>query len=315
MGGLPKIGCVAMQFGMDEDIPTNLIRSRTYFEDLVVDREHASTNEGCNRCYCLRANKQYPICKHEILFDKQKEGSLATAISMPVPLPICGASLMTFSHRDDLERMPTWIPKDYIGHNDDTTVQYGVILSGENMTVAKQEGLLKKFKFTSTIIEKVQELCADGDKLRGEVDELSKATPKSLWIKDLDALDPELDITFQRLQNHKAEEVQIRPRVESQQEKQCFILRDEDDDDDDEEVLELKHRLAAYNLKSSPDHSEGSSLCLVSERSYSPCWSYDQWNSAAPLEKGYRAVIISKSELQRVSHDRSFEFRTSWVGA
>ncbi|KAI8554969.1 hypothetical protein RHMOL_Rhmol05G0137400 [Rhododendron molle] len=38
------------------------------------------------------------------------------------------------------------------------------------------------------------------------------------------------------------------------QEKQCLILRDEDEDDD--EVLELKHRLAAYNLKSSPHHSE-----------------------------------------------------------
>ena len=29
------------------------------------------------------------------------------------------------------------------------------------------------------------------------------------------------------------------------------------DDDDDDEVLELKERLAAYNLESSPDHSGG----------------------------------------------------------
>ncbi|KAI8538700.1 hypothetical protein RHMOL_Rhmol09G0124700 [Rhododendron molle] len=38
------------------------------------------------------------------------------------------------------------------------------------------------------------------------------------------------------------------------QEKSSLILRDEDDDD---EVLELKDRFAAYNLESSPDHSEG----------------------------------------------------------
>lgn len=47
-------------------------------------------------------------------------------------------------------------------------------------------------------LEKVQELCADRDKLSGEVDELSKATPKSLWIKDLDALDRELDVQVHR---------------------------------------------------------------------------------------------------------------------
>lgn len=39
------------------------------------------------------------------------------------------------------------------------------------------------------------------------------------------------------------------------------LLRDEDDDDDDE-VLELKDRLAAYNLESSPDQSEGNCLYL-----------------------------------------------------
>ncbi|CAK9140400.1 unnamed protein product [Ilex paraguariensis] len=43
-------------------------------------------------------------------------------------------------------------------------------------------------------LEKVQELCADRDKLNEEVDDLKKATPKSMWTKDLDALERELDV-------------------------------------------------------------------------------------------------------------------------
>ncbi|KAF5736454.1 DNA topoisomerase 2 [Tripterygium wilfordii] len=45
----------------------------------------------------------------------------------------------------------------------------------------------------SLTLEKVQELCADKDKLNQEVDDLRKATPKSMWIKDLDALERELN--------------------------------------------------------------------------------------------------------------------------
>lgn len=41
--------------------------------------------------------------------------------------------------------------------------------------------------------EKVQELCADRKKLEDEVKELKKSTPKDLWMKDLDALEKELD--------------------------------------------------------------------------------------------------------------------------
>jgi DNA topoisomerase-2 len=39
-----------------------------------------------------------------------------------------------------------------------------------------------------------------------------------------------------------------------QQEKPTLVLNDDDEDD---EVLELKERLAAYNLESSPDQSAG----------------------------------------------------------
>lgn len=43
-------------------------------------------------------------------------------------------------------------------------------------------------------LEKVQALLAERDKLNNEVDELRKATPKSLWVKDLDALEEQLDV-------------------------------------------------------------------------------------------------------------------------
>ncbi|EOY18139.1 Topoisomerase II isoform 3 [Theobroma cacao] len=45
----------------------------------------------------------------------------------------------------------------------------------------------------SLTLEKVQELCADRDKLQQEVEDLRKATPKSLWLKDLDNLEIQLD--------------------------------------------------------------------------------------------------------------------------
>ena len=42
--------------------------------------------------------------------------------------------------------------------------------------------------------EKVQELCAERDKLNKEVDDLRKETPKSFWRKDLDAQEGQLDV-------------------------------------------------------------------------------------------------------------------------
>lgn len=43
-------------------------------------------------------------------------------------------------------------------------------------------------------LEKVQELCADRDKLNAEVEDMRNATPKHLWMKDLDVLDKQLDV-------------------------------------------------------------------------------------------------------------------------
>ncbi|KAF5957508.1 hypothetical protein HYC85_004733 [Camellia sinensis] len=40
---------------------------------------------------------------------------------------------------------------DYTKHNDDITVHFEVIMFEENLIMAQQEGLLKKFKLTTTI--------------------------------------------------------------------------------------------------------------------------------------------------------------------
>ena len=50
-----------------------------------------------------------------------------------------------------------------------------------------------------------------------------------------------------------------------QPKKQTLVLNDDDDDDEEEEedVLELKERLAAYNLDSSPDQSAGKCYIVI----------------------------------------------------
>ncbi|XWS74969.1 hypothetical protein CRYUN_Cryun01aG0044300 [Craigia yunnanensis] len=42
-------------------------------------------------------------------------------------------------------------------------------------------------------LEKVKELCSDRDKIHHDVEDLRKATPRSLWLKDLDDLEMQLD--------------------------------------------------------------------------------------------------------------------------
>lgn len=53
---------------------------------------------------------------------------------------------------------------------------------------------LLQMEIGNLTIERVQKLLQDREQLNGEVDELRKATPMSLWKKDLDALDRELDV-------------------------------------------------------------------------------------------------------------------------
>ncbi|XP_030539127.1 DNA topoisomerase 2 isoform X2 [Rhodamnia argentea] len=158
-------------------------------------------------------------------------------------------------------------------------------------------------------LEKVQELCADKDKLVNEVDALRKATPENLWLKDLAALEEKLDeqekIDAQAEETRKARsktnvagtkvsrQAPKKPRKNNTKannseaqaqvtEGSTIALEAEaadvakpkrgarsreapalkpsksasvSDDDDDFELLELKDRLAAYNLESSPDNS------------------------------------------------------------
>ncbi|KAK6124842.1 hypothetical protein DH2020_041418 [Rehmannia glutinosa] len=140
--------------------------------------------------------------------------------------------------------------KDFREFNDDKTVHFEIYMSEKNLAMAKEEGLIEKFKLSTTIstsnmhlfnpkgvlakysspekvtdfIEefcdlrlefyekrkifmlsmlelellklenKVQELCAQRKKLNDEVDGLRHATPKSLWLKDLDSLEQKLNL-------------------------------------------------------------------------------------------------------------------------
>ncbi|KAG6581568.1 DNA topoisomerase 2, partial [Cucurbita argyrosperma subsp. sororia] len=187
------------------------------------------------------------------------------------------------------------------------------VVKGER--VSDYEYLLALAIGTLTI-EKVQELCNERDKFKGEVEELRKATPKSLWLKDLDYLEKELDEMDrndaqadevrkqQRIKNNDIKpkisrnapkaprnskktsnsetitesmdittssstttEVANNPVVKpkgkaaprkapAKKQGKAAVL----DDDDDDEVLELKYRLAAYKLESSPEPSEVSAM-------------------------------------------------------
>ncbi|XP_010023678.2 DNA topoisomerase 2 [Eucalyptus grandis] len=159
-------------------------------------------------------------------------------------------------------------------------------------------------------LEKVQELCADKDKLVDEVDALRKATPENLWLEDLAALEEKLD--EQEKMDAQAEETRkarskangVGTKVSRQAPKkprkndtkannpeaQAEVTQGStvtleagnaadvakpkrgagarkapapkpsksasvSDDDEDFEMLDLKERLAAYNLESSPDNS------------------------------------------------------------
>ncbi|OVA19386.1 DNA topoisomerase II [Macleaya cordata] len=196
-------------------------------------------------------------------------------------------------------------------------------LSSRGVRASDYEYLLSMAIGTLTL-EKVQELCNDKQRLDGEVDELRRATSKSLWKKDLDALEKEFD--EQDKNDSKAEEarkvmkskvmkeagmkdskpVAKNPRknntkkvnnpaavaasaqVSSTMEIENIseaakpkgrggprkapakkgkpALVDSDDEDDDE-ILELKERLAAYNLDSSPEQSSAGPVAAMETES------------------------------------------------
>ncbi|OWM78385.1 DNA topoisomerase 2 [Punica granatum] len=165
--------------------------------------------------------------------------------------------------------------------------------------------------------EKVQELCAERDKLLDEVEGLKSSTPMDLWLKDLEDLERELDELDKndaeadaarkvsqaratsaagakgsrqapknpRKNTKKATNLEAvgensempstnsssvvtdnaapvaKPKgrggakkapAATKQNRSAAVLEDEDDD---EELLDLKERLARYNLDSSPENS------------------------------------------------------------
>ncbi|KAG5253909.1 DNA topoisomerase [Salix suchowensis] len=126
-------------------------------------------------------------------------------------------------------------------------------------------------------LEKVQQLCADHDKLNGEVDILRKTTPTALWVKDLEALEMQFDALdkydaeaeearrklkgdadgeagFKVSKQNAAEVVKPKGRAGSRKapakkEKPSPLM------DEDDEIESLKDRLDAYRLDSSPERS------------------------------------------------------------
>ncbi|KAM1369168.1 hypothetical protein ACFX2F_039790 [Malus domestica] len=183
--------------------------------------------------------------------------------------------------------------------NSEAAIEKGARISDYEYLISMAIGTLT--------IERVQALLDDRDKANAEVDELRKSTPRSLWLKDLDALEMELDeleksealaeeakkkarTQVKNVPASKASKQAPKPRKNTKKannaEAASSVMEIEKDpevvkktggagpkkapaakkqvkssaflsDDDDDEVLELKERLAAYNLDSSPENSAG----------------------------------------------------------
>uniref|UniRef100_A0A7N0T385 DNA topoisomerase 2 n=1 Tax=Kalanchoe fedtschenkoi TaxID=63787 RepID=A0A7N0T385_KALFE len=178
--------------------------------------------------------------------------------------------------------------------SEDTEVAKGVQASDYEYLLSMAIGTLT--------LEKVQELCAERDKLNTEVNELRGSSPKSLWLKDLDALEKQLDEQDQKDAEEALRKSKIKvtttagarkaPPVPRKNNKKTVKPESAADimdisateienpagvgkpkarvaskklpakkkqvamDDVEDEVMALKDRLAAYNLDSSPEHSE-----------------------------------------------------------
>ena len=66
--------------------------------------------------------------------------------------------------------------------------------AGKGVIAAADYEYLLSMAIASLTLEKVQSLCNERDKLEGDVEEMRRATPKSLWKKDLDAFLQQLDV-------------------------------------------------------------------------------------------------------------------------
>ncbi|XBH67531.1 hypothetical protein VPH35_095897 [Triticum aestivum] len=115
--------------------------------------------------------------------------------------------------------------------------------------------------------EKVQELIALQKNLEGKVESLCKTTPETLWLRDLDALEKELDVIDAKFE---AEE-QVREKAALLKEQRWNTLVKSQKAsapvrDDDNGAFELKNRLLAYDLdESSPEHSGSANVQCCAE--------------------------------------------------
>uniref|UniRef100_A0ACD5YXT2 Uncharacterized protein n=1 Tax=Avena sativa TaxID=4498 RepID=A0ACD5YXT2_AVESA len=177
-----------------------------------------------------------------------------------------------------------------VGATEDEENDENPIEAAAGVNASAYEYLLAMAIGTLTL-EKAQELKAQQKNMEDEVEGLKGTAPKDLWLKDLDALEKELDVLDAKF---KADEEERRVSRESNKGKaapkrqpkktaaksQKANLAGSDDEDyaapipkpaaqkkkpakkatapvkeEDQDVLELKDRLAAYNLESSPDHT------------------------------------------------------------
>ncbi|PSS24455.1 DNA topoisomerase [Actinidia chinensis var. chinensis] len=259
-----------------------------------------------------------------------------------------------------------------VGATDDVeeTEESPDVIASKGIRASDYEYLLSMAIGTLTL-EKVQELCAERDKLNKEVDDLRKATPKSLWINDLDALekvlgeqdesDAQAEDARKKMKSRVMTEAGLKvsrqppknPRKNSKKatnaesvsestalstsssmetdnvaevvkpkggrgapkkaparkEKPSMVLKDDDDDDD--EVLELKERLAAYNLdESSPDQSGA----METEVPPVPAGKKEPNRRAAGQKKPLSTVTeISDSDDEKDASDEDFELEEEAV--
>ncbi|XP_042412378.1 DNA topoisomerase 2-like isoform X1 [Zingiber officinale] len=171
---------------------------------------------------------------------------------------------------------------------------------GKGGALASDYDYLMSMRIDSLTEEKVQELCAQKEKLEAEVDELRRTSPQTLWLRELDALEEELDKLDQKEAEAEGARKEMRmnhiagvapskqgakkPRKNTanklsvsatttdaggqKKSKKAPAKKQQtvEESDEDEEILALKDRLAAYNLDSSPDNGAMETDTVVSDQ-------------------------------------------------
>ncbi|KAL6567913.1 DNA topoisomerase 2 [Orobanche gracilis] len=185
------------------------------------------------------------------------------------------------------------------GANDNTEeTEENESVIGNGVRSSDYEYLISMAIGTLTI-ERVEALLADRDKVNSLVTELRDSTPRSLWLKDLDVLDTQLDElentealaaeAKRKSRNNQMKNAPVgklskkapKPRKNAKKSSNAETVADSRESssgsamdieqaapkrapakqakstvtlsDEEEEMLDLKDRLAAYNLDSSPD--------------------------------------------------------------